>query len=91
MEYSDYFDIPNDSQYLSEDVRAELIERNLVLGVDATVSNSIDYSAAFYDEDGEEVEIEGFNANDEAFDFFVSDSRVSDFVERKLNQLEMER
>lgn len=81
-----YFDVPNDSKYLLEALRAELIERNLVLGLDVVAAKNVDYSAGFFDEDGEEVDIDGFNATEEAFEFFTNDTRLNDYIDRSLSE-----
>jgi len=78
----DLFDIPNDSKYLDDDLRAELIERDLVLFLDVVYTHEADYWAGFFDADGEEVDIEGFNATDEAFEFFTNDDMIANFIER---------
>ena len=88
-----YFDVDSDSPYISSKLGAIMRELGLVIGLDVVVDKNghEDYSAGFYDEEGEEHYLEGFDATYEANDFFLSDRAVNNFLEnqfRKKRELE---
>ena len=83
-----YFDVDSDSPYISSKLGAIMKERGLVIGLDVVVdkNGNEDYSAGFYDEEGEEHYLEGFDATYEANDFFLSDRAVNNFLENEFRE-----
>ena len=83
-----YFDVNSDSPYISSKLSAILKEYGLVIGLDVVVdkNGNEDYSAGFYDDEGEEHYLQDLDATNEAKDFFLSDRAVNNFLENEFRE-----